>query len=76
MSTELSSPFAGLLRVINPQDGEERPEALEVQDDLEGEQETLLAEEAPDDPNLSDLHDVLLQASKGVTESTDSGYQR
>jgi hypothetical protein len=79
-----SSQFPGLLQAISPADDWEKPEELEVVDDLEGEQQTLLgaaleddeAEDPDGDAQMSDLHNVLLQASKGVTEGTDAGYQR
>jgi hypothetical protein len=84
MSTSLYSKFAGISLAIQPQNEWERPEELEVTDDLEGEQESmhLAAQASTEDelagnPNpMSDLHIILQQASKGVTESTDSVYQR
>jgi hypothetical protein len=82
--TMTSTEFPGLLQAISPPEDWEKPEQLEVDDDLEGEQQTLLGavpedikaeEPGTGDAQMSDLHDVLLQASKGVTEGTDSGYQ-
>ena len=85
MSTNLSTHFAGIYQVLNPPNDWERPEDLEVADDLEGEQETVLKAQPGDqedkmaeseDVPMSYWQDNLLQASKGVTENTDISYQR
>ena len=79
MSTHLSARFAGVYQVLNPPNDQEKPEALEVLDDLEGEQQTMFQtaqEQESEDVHMSDVQESLLQASKGVSESTDSGYQR
>jgi len=79
MSSHVSARFAGIYKVLNPPDNQEKPEALEVLDDLEGEQQTMFQttqEQDSEDIHMSDVQESLLQASKGVSESTDSGYQR
>jgi hypothetical protein len=79
MSVRSQSWFPGVYQAINPSDKRQEPEELEVTDDLEGEQESLLETTQQDDDGdtrMSDLRDTLLQASKGVTEGTDSEYQR
>jgi hypothetical protein len=79
----VSVRFAGIYQVLNPHNDQEKPQELEVLDDLEGEQETVLKtntqeEESggSEDVHMSDLQESLLQASKGVSENTDMGYQR
>jgi hypothetical protein len=79
MSMRSKTQFPGVYQAINPSDKRQEPEELEVTDDLEGEQETMLETTQQDDDGdtrMSDLRDTLLQASKGVTEGTDSKYQR
>jgi hypothetical protein len=68
---ELGLQLGGLYQAVNPHGDWEGPKELAVVDDLEGEQETL-----PDSSDMSHLQETLLQASKGVTEGTDSEYQR
>jgi hypothetical protein len=63
----------GLFQIVNPADSSEKPEELEVIDDLEGEQQTMLNS---DEEHISQLQDSILQVSKGVTEGTDASYQR
>jgi hypothetical protein len=77
----MESRLAGLLQVINPSNASEKPEELEVMDDLEGEQQTLpnnslSSQQGGAEAHMSQLQDTLLQASKGVTEGTDAAYQR
>ena len=81
MSTGLQPQFAALYEIVNPSDTSDKPEDLEIMDDLEGEQETVVpssTEEAghSDDTHMSDLQDALLLVSKGVSEGTDASYQR
>jgi len=69
------------LLAVQPQNDWERPEELEVTDDMEGEQECLpqtglAVDPSSTDSHMSDLQSIVLQASKGVTEGTDSAYQR
>jgi hypothetical protein len=73
------SKSPGVYQALNPPNAQDRPEELEITDDLEGEQETQLdttLEDEDGDTHMSDMRDALLQASKGVTEKTDSEYQR
>jgi hypothetical protein len=84
----LTNPqFAGLFQRLSPDKEDDVPSATEVVDDYEGEQETLdLQTSACDDNDLengeevsagvSELEDVVKNASKGVTEGTDGEYRR
>jgi hypothetical protein len=83
---------AGLLSTLNPEKEEEQPIATEVVDDYEAEQETLLSNsinnednedhedhedsEDKEDTEFPQLEDTIRNASKGVTEGTDSEYRR
>lgn len=67
--------LAGLNLALSP--SWERPENLEVEDDIDGEQDTLLPAPSSDEleVDLSTLEDTLAGMSKGVTEKTDSEYR-
>lgn len=74
--------FAGVFRAISPVNDWEKPEEAEIEDDVEGEQETFVEpdattdEDQSDEAKLSRLKAFLLNASKGVTDGTDEEYQR
>lgn len=71
-----TSSFSGLNLTLLPGNDWERPDPFEIEDDLDGEQETLLNEPDPKlDADLSVLEETLAGASKGVTEKTDSEYR-
>jgi len=79
MLTRSKTLFPGVYQVVHPVEEQDKPEELEVTDDLEGEQQALLETTQQDDDgniHMSDIRETLLQASKGVTEGTDSEYQR
>jgi hypothetical protein len=82
--------FAGVFQAISPSNDWEKHEALEIEDDVEGEQETFMGPDATADedenvagPNaaadegkVAQLKAVLLNASKGVIDHTDEEYRR
>ena len=76
--------FAGLLAALDL-DGNEKPSAADIVDDFEAEQEALAAHgddqdcdatESKEDDGLTQLQNIVRDASKGVTEGTDSEYKR
>jgi hypothetical protein len=73
-----TSKFPGVQKVLEPQNEWEKPMAADVDDDVDGEREALpdIAPDIAATGNLSQLHSGLLNASKGVTEETDSEYRR
>jgi hypothetical protein len=86
-TTEPMSPingpkFAGVFRAISPQNDWEKPEQEEIDDDVEGEQETFVGPDATKDEGESEEAKVnrfkasVLNVSKGVSDSTDEEYQR
>ena len=63
--SEIAAPgFVGVVQAIN----EEPPPVFDVTDDVEGEQETMINTES----QMAQLQDSLRDASKGVSESTNS----
>ena len=94
MSTVLEAPqYAGILRAIRPTVDNTPNDAAqdEIDNDIDGEKETLLAEEVVPEDSASDsddsegdskiadltrMHAVIAEASKGVTEGTDAEYKR
>ena len=88
MSLKITLPaFAGVRRFVAPPEAESAEEQ-EAEDDLEGEKD-LIFPTTPEDisadnfgpsnkpsPSFAKLQDAVLQASKGVTEGTDSEYMR
>jgi hypothetical protein len=74
--------FAGVFRAISPENDWEKPENAEIEDDVEGEQETFVGPDATRDDDESgeakftQLKAFLLNASKGVTDGTDEEYRR
>lgn len=82
---EFSQPeYAGLAALIN---GPERPPAVDVEEDIEGEQETLPDLVSGDDINpdirssgpdisLPELEKTVAGISKGVTDATEREYLR
>lgn len=71
--------LAGLFESINPTNHKEKPGTFDVEDDLEGEQETLPgpdSEVAQDAMQLDELLTTIGEASKGVSEATDADYRR
>lgn len=65
----MSSPgFVGVVQAIN----QEPPAEIDVTDDAECEQETLINTGS----QMAQLQDSLRDASKGVSDSTDSEYRR
>jgi len=85
MANEFRGPaFAGLHKVLNT--GSELPCREDIDDDIEGEQETIpdlhaedleASEEDDKEANLvSQWRESITGASKGVTDKTDGEYQR
>jgi hypothetical protein len=76
-SFSMSDQFTAIYQAINPSHESEKPFPYEVEDDLDGEKETLPADPANnDDVHMADLQDTILKASKGVNEQTDISYQK
>jgi len=85
MSPPISEEFSGHIRALLAKQPGEKPLEEDVNDDLEGERETIpdltpgdledLNDENPG-PFASSWRASITSASKGVTEETDSGYQR
>jgi hypothetical protein len=67
--------LAGLFESIDPTDPATKLGGFDVQDDLEGEQETL-PDMVDDAMQLSELLSTIGEASKGVSEATDADYRR
>lgn len=92
MSGATVSDFSGLHRALNPTEEWEKPDQGEIDDDRDGEAETLPAQEpgdaAPmiideveiddemDQDQMAELQSSLLNVSKGVTDGTDAEYRR
>lgn len=85
MSPPTPNEFSGRIRALLAQQPGERPLEEEVNDDLEGERETIpdLTTDDVEDfnnsapgPFASTWRASIISASKGVTEKTDSEYQR
>lgn len=67
--------YRGLLSVLDPNNKYEQPAAGAIQDDIEGEQETIPnSDSAP--ISIPGLMKTLAEASKGVSEKTDGEYHR
>lgn len=85
MSPPVSEEFSGHIRALLAKQPGEKPLEEDVDDDLEGECETIpdltpgdledLNDENPG-PFASSWRASITSASKGVTEQTDSEYQR
>ena len=84
---EITSPqFSGVLGAIQPVNEWEKPQQVEIENDVEGERETLPMapgdlssediEKLPAGADVSQLQASLLDASKGVTDGTDAEYRR
>lgn len=71
--------LTGIFESINPTNCNEKLGTFDVQDDLEGEQETLpgpgsgVAEDAM---QLDELLNTIGEASKGVSDATDADYRQ
>lgn len=63
--------YKGLFDVLNPVNPEAKPAPGEIEDDIEGEQETIPESTAF---ALPDLLKTLAEASKGVSDKTDREY--
>jgi hypothetical protein len=83
MMSPINGPkFAGVFRAISPSNDWEKPDDVEIEDDVEGEQETFAGpdattdEEETEEAKVTRLKAFLLNASKGVTDRTDEEYRR
>jgi hypothetical protein len=82
MSPIKGPKFAGVFQAISPENDWEKPEQEEIDDDIEGEQETFVCPDATKDEGESEeakvkrLKAFILNASKGVSDGTDEEYRR
>lgn len=87
MSPDNPNQFSGHIRAILAKQPGEKPRQEDIEDDIEGEKETIpnLTEDDLRHPNEEDQDTgpftatwraSIASASKGVTDKTDSEYQR
>jgi hypothetical protein len=87
MSTDNSNQFSGNIRALLAKQPGEKPHQEEIDDDIEGEKETiptlteddlqhLNEEDQNSGPFAATWRASITSASKGVTDKTDSEYQR
>jgi hypothetical protein len=76
--TPITGPqFSGVFEAISPWDDWGKPAEGEVEDDVEGEQETMVepdfitSQTDSEEVRMARLKAFLLNASKGVTDGTD-----
>jgi hypothetical protein len=66
--------FAGLLKTVGPSADGHKVDLIEVEDDVEGEQETLPDNEGP--LQILDVLNTVGEASRAVKDKTDAEYRR
>jgi len=72
ISDAQDAALAGLLKTVGPSADGHKVDSYEVEDDVEGEQETLPDNEGPS--QISDVLNTVGEASRAVKDKTDAEY--
>jgi hypothetical protein len=68
--------LAGLLKTVGLSADGHKVDSYEVEDDVEGEQETLPDNEGPSQPEILDVLNTVGEVSRAVKDGTDAEYRR